>query len=364
MEELVCGIPCTCGCRITTIVHARLPSPAVPCTCTCACVHYNTMIRKQAVDMYTCHNKYASTAPLCCLSFLSSREAKKAREKCYKNLARCAEEVLDGGSDQIVPAFGEETANEFFRDVYHSGPRNYMYVQPEWMPTPPLPRVEMDSTPFTASEIKRVIKGMKARSAPSPFDRVGYVIFKKCPSLVPALVHLFNICWTQSFIPCEWKTAAVKLIAKESAGKDPSNPAHFRPIALTPCVGKIFTTLLRNRWLHYMLANGYLDSSLQKAFMPTIPGCTEHHLKLPSILAESRSKHKSLAVCWLDLAKAYGSVHHSLIQFSLRHYHASPHFLSVLQALYSGLGAKVITADWETPLIPLQRVCFKAIHSQ
>ena len=67
-------LPCTCGCRITMIVHARLPSPAVPCTCTCACVHYNTMIRKQAVDMYTCHNKYASTAPLCCLRFFCRPE--------------------------------------------------------------------------------------------------------------------------------------------------------------------------------------------------------------------------------------------------------------------------------------------------
>ena len=120
--------------------------------------------------------------------------------------------------------------------------------------------------------------------------------------------------------------AAVKLIAKKSAAEDASNPGNFRPIALTPCIGKIFTTLLRNRWLKYMLANGYFDSSLQKAFMPTVPGCTEHHLKLSSILAEARSKHKSLAICWLDLANTYDSVHHSLIQFSLCHYHAPPHF--------------------------------------
>ena len=88
--------------------------------------------------------------------------------------------------------------------------------------------------------------------------------------------------------------------------------------------------------------------------MPTVPGCTEHHLKLSSILAEAREKHKSLAICWCDLANTYGSVHYSLIQFSLRHYHAHPQFLSVLRALYSGLNAKVITADWETPVVPLQ----------
>ena len=240
-----------------------------------------------------------------------------------------------------------------FTDVYHSGPRNF--VQPEWMPTPSLPDVEMDCSPFTPSEILRVIKRMKSGSAPSPFDRVRYVIFKKCPALIPALVHLFNICWAQAFIPHEWKTAAVKLIAKGSAAEDATNPGNFRPIALTPCISKVFTTLLWNRWLKYMLVNGYLDSSLQKAFMPTIPGCTEHHLKLSSILAEAKSKHKSLAICWLDLANAYGTVHHSLIQFSLRHYHAPPQFLSVLQALYSGLSVKVMTTAWETPMISLQK---------
>ena len=171
---------------------------------------------------------------------------------------------------------------------------------------------------------------MKIQSAISPFDRVGYVVFKRCPSLLPVLVQLFNACWDQSIIPQEWKCAAIKLIPKGSAVEDPTNPANFRPIALTACIGKLFTTLLRNRWLRYMISNKYLDPSLQKAFMPTVPGCTEDHLKLSSVLAEALSNNKSLAICWLDLANAYGSVHHSLIQFSLRHYHAPPQFLNVL----------------------------------
>ena len=104
-----------------------------------------------------------------------------------------------------------------------------------------------------------------------------------------------------------------------------------------------------------MVSNKYLDPSLQKAFMPTVPGCTEHHLKLSSALAEAHSNHKSLVVCWLDLANAYGSVHHSLINFSLKHYHAPPKFLYIVQALYSELNAKVITTEWETPDIPIQK---------
>ena len=233
--------------------------------------------------------------------------------------------------NRLSPNF--PTPQLFFTEVYHSGPQNS--VRPEWMPSPSHPEVEMDCSPFSANEVVRVIKKLKLASTPSPYDRVGYV-FKKCPALIPVFLHLFSICWTQSVIPRKWKSALIKLIAKSSVAEDPTNPGNFRPIALTPCIGKIFTTLLRNRWLSFMTANGYLNSSLQKAFMPTVPGCTEHHLKLSSILIEAHSMHKSLAVCWLDLANAYGSVHHSLINFSFRHYHAPPQLLAIVQSLYSG----------------------------
>ena len=62
-------------------------------------------------------------------------------------------------------------------------------------------------------------------------------------------------------------------------------------------------------------------------------------------------------------------MHHSLIQFFLRHYHAPPQFLSVLRALYSGLNAKVITAgDPRSPIAegvyqgdPLSVVIFNTV---
>ena len=102
-----------------------------------------------------------------------------------------------------------------------------------------------------------------------------------------------------------------------------------------------------------MVENKFLDRSIQKAFVSATPGCVEHHCKLGAILAEARKRHKSLAVCWLDLANAYGSVHHSLIQFSLQHYHAPPKFCQTLQSLYTDLAAKVITDQWATPPVPL-----------
>ena len=139
----------------------------------------------------------------------------------------------------------------------------------------------------------------------------------------------------------------IKLIGKATAEEEPSTPSNFHQIALTSCVGKLFTTILRNRWLHYMTAHKYIDVSVQKAFLLTTPGCTEHHLKLATILGDdARKKHKSLPVCWLNLANAYGSVNNTLISFVLKHYSAPPQFRAIVQAFYTGLQARVTSGEW------------------
>ena len=116
-------------------------------------------------------------------------------------------------------------------------------------------------TKFLREESRKLYK---FKSSPSPFDGILYAVFKRCPALLPALHNIFNFCWLHSTVPSAWKLAAVKLIAKSSAEADPSSPTNFRPIALTSCVGKLFSTILRNRWLNYMITNMYFNKSVQK----------------------------------------------------------------------------------------------------
>ena len=98
----------------------------------------------------------------------------------------------------------------------------------------------------------------------------------------------------------------------------------------------------------------YLNPDLQKAFLPTLPGVTEHQTKLATIIKTAKRKNRSLAVAWLDIANAYGSVHHSLIDFSLAHYHAPPEFRRLLRSWYDGLSATISTNEWATAPVPLR----------
>ena len=106
--------------------------------------------------------------------------------------------------------------------------------------------------------------------------------------------------------------------------------------------------------MHFMIANKYLNTTMQKAFVVEMSGCTEHQIKLFSIIEEARKKHKSLAVCWLDLANAYGSVHHDHIRFSLEHYHAPSRMVAAVANLYEGLVGIIQTKEWSTKPFPME----------
>ena len=123
-----------------------------------------------------------------------------------------------------------------------------------------------------------------------------------CPT--PSLQHLSM----KSQVPALWKAAVIKLIPKPKAISNQPDPTNFRPIALSSCVGKVFTSIIKRRWEAHMTQNSYLDTNIQKTFQSGIAGCEEHQLKLSSIIHDVNKKQRLLTVAWLDLANAYMAV--------------------------------------------------------
>ena len=102
-----------------------------------------------------------------------------------------------------------------------------------------------------------------------------------------------------------------------------------------------------------MSANSFLDTTIQKAFQRHIAGCEEHQLKLASVISDANQNQRSLTIAWLDLANAYGSVSHQLIQFALSHYHAPREFLALVSSLYESQQAVITCKQWESTPVDL-----------
>ena len=100
----------------------------------------------------------------------------------------------------------------------------------------------------------------------------------------------------------------------------------------------------------YMTDNNYIDTSVQKGGIPGFPGCVEHTSVISQLIQEAKVNKKDLTVVWLDLAYAYGTTPHMLIQESLDHYHIPAHFKRVIRSYLSGIELRFTTNTLTTAL--------------
>jgi hypothetical protein len=98
----------------------------------------------------------------------------------------------------------------------------------------------------------------------------------------------------------------------------------------------------------YLSSNGLIDTTVQKAFMRGISGCTDHNFVLHELLAYARKLKKMLHCTFFDLADAFGSVSHNLIKISLERFRFHPRIVSNFVNVYSQLNGSVLTKDWQS----------------
>jgi len=236
------------------------------------------------------------------------------------------------------PDFGVEEATDYFANLYsHQGRSSMFEALPEWS-RPKLPDFEFDLSTPTLRDLQTAVKGKSNRNAPG-INAITFLVYKKCPGLLKYLFRVIKRVWMSRQIPRSWQCALVVLIAKSS---NLTMPGEFRPIALLNAEGRIFFTLMQWRLSDYMIKNGYIDSSIQKGFMKDVAGCIEHSETMYQMLLDARRNKRDICVSWIDLANAYGSVEHSLFQFSMEWYHVPDHFCEIIFNYYEGLMAAVM----------------------
>jgi hypothetical protein len=116
------------------------------------------------------------------------------------------------------------------------------------------------------AEVQDAIRGLRISKAPGP-DGIPNRALKHLPQrVILLLVPFFNAIFkTQSF-PSAWKYARVISILKP--GKDPAQPASYRPISLIDTIGKVFEKILLRRILTEVSERGLLRDE-QFGFRPS-----------------------------------------------------------------------------------------------
>ncbi len=253
--------------------------------------------------------------------------------------------------DQTAPwpkqlTCSKEAINDHLKATYSDSIREQPLGSCDALITPPEPSSDFDLKEPRLREVEKVVRRARSSSAPRP-SGVPYKVYKNCPKLLHRLWRVLKVIWRRGKIAQQWRYAEGVCIPKEEKSE---NIYQFQVISLLSVESKIFFSIVAKRLSNFLLSNKYIDMSVQKGGMPGVPGCLEHTGMVTQLIREAREGRGDLAVLWLDLTNAYGSIPHMLVEVALEKHHVPQKVKNLILDYYSKFSLKVstgqLTSDW------------------
>ena len=162
-------------------------------------------------------------------------------------------------------------------------------------------RQEQDyNVPITRQELDAAIKELKD-TAPGPDEVHNKMLQNLSDDAKTFLLQMLNKVFLKREFPDEWRLAHVIPILKE--GKDPLDPASYRPISLTSCLCKLLEKILAKRFLVFLNSCGLLDCAQNGSRQGR--DATDSLVALENEIHRAFIKNRLLVCIFIDLMKAY-----------------------------------------------------------
>ena len=176
------------------------------------------------------------------------------------------------------------------------------------VPDPPAQNDLVFNAVLTKRELLTVLKEIKSLKKSTGPDLISYVILGNLPDrTIEVLLKFYQRCWEEGDIPQAWRTAEVVGIPKP--GKPKKSPENYRPISLTPHLGKVYERILNKR-LNYFLEKNNIIPKCQSGFRKH-RSCADHLVALSTHIKKALAKRRKVFATFFDIKGAYDSVWHN-----------------------------------------------------
>ncbi|XP_071447486.1 uncharacterized protein [Hetaerina americana] len=202
---------------------------------------------------------------------------------------------------------------------------------------------------ITAAEVCGRLSRAKD-TAPGP-DGIPYKSWRSIDPDGMLLAAIFNRCFQVTRVPASWKHSRIVLLHK---GGEKGDIGNWRPIALSPTIAKVFTGILADRISAWAYKGKRLSFPYQKGFVPATEGCFEHNFIAQAAIDTAKGKGTEIALAWLDLADAFGSIPHPHIIRVLAEMGMPKQLLDLISDLYTGATASVVVERGESEPFPIR----------
>ena len=114
------------------------------------------------------------------------------------------------------------------------------------------------------------------------------------------LQSLFTSIMAMGYVPKKWGEAYLKPLYKKG---DRGNMSNYRGIAISPCMGKVFNSIVNNR-LEEAMGASKINSDLQIGFEKNHM-ISDHLFVLKTIIEQARMSKQDLHLALIDFHQAY-----------------------------------------------------------
>lgn len=191
---------------------------------------------------------------------------------------------------------------------------------------------------ITCSEVQCALNRIGNRKAVG-WDGYPIEVFKgACSFFLPILKCLFNCFLKNALVPNRLKYNLLSPVFKKGESHDPNN---YRAISVTSNLFKVYSSILTERFTTRLET---IRVPTQGGFRPQF-STVDNLFLLATSIDQSFLLKRPLFLSFLDIAKAYDSVDHSLLEHRMKLAQVPAAFCQVLQSLTKGHKTMVVTSD-------------------
>ena len=183
---------------------------------------------------------------------------------------------------------------------------------------------------ITMAELERAIYDVRDKNKAGGTDRVTYKIIEKLPLCTKEVIlQHFNSCLESGTVPDQWKQGQVFALRKQ--GKDVTSPESYRPISLTPHMGKLFEKIIKERLERFLEEKGAIPQC-QSGFRAA-RSTTDNLVYLTEKMKKAlRGKNTARLVTLFDIQKAFDRVWHCKLLSKLKQLEISGNVYNVIKS--------------------------------
>nr|VZI06817.1 unnamed protein product [Spirometra erinaceieuropaei] len=202
----------------------------------------------------------------------------------------------------------------------------------------PSPTYAVPCDPPSEREVADAIRKLRNNKAPEE-DGIPAKIFKSCvDTLAPRLHEVTERAWRDEVVPDDWGLCILVSILKNG---DKTRCENYRGISLLDVAAKIFAIVLLRR---FHAAHDSRTRPNQAGFCAG-RGCADQIFILRRILESRHSYQQSTAVCFVDFAAAFDSVHRESLWRIMALGGVPAKIIVMIKAYYRSTTARVLVRN-------------------